>query len=207
MVPTLGVCFSAQGPIMVVPENFLQSKDTPMILARNTRIRSLLRPRYTLEDLAALERFFAAHGTLDITVKGNGLYAAVGTAAAFSGYEATWLRDTVMVANYFREIGNMDSVRRTVTTLTRYLHTQNPRFLDIITGKANGNDPMRRPHVLFAGDTLTEIDQTWPHAQNDALGYALWLAMRLANTGKWIPAEDDWALYAVFPRYFAAIAY
>ena len=180
-----------------------------MIIAHNTQIRSLIRPRYAPEDLAALARFFTAHGTLDITVKSNGLYAAVGNAAVgtSSGYDATWLRDTVMVANYFRETGQVAPVQRTVATLTRYFYTQKSRFLDIIMGGASGNDPMRRPHVRFAGDTLTEIDQPWPHAQNDALGYALWLAMRLANTGHWVPTDDDWALYAVFPLYFAAITY
>ena len=40
----------------------------------------------------------------------------------------------------------------------------------------------KRPHVRFDGHSLAEIsNQRWAHAQNDALGYFLWLYSRLAR--------------------------
>ena len=39
---------------------------------------------------------------------------------------------------------------------------------------------MQRPHIRFRGAELADIDDWWPHAQNDALGYALWFLSRAA---------------------------
>src|SRR5262249_47416559 len=69
------------------------------------------------------------------------------------------------------------------------------------------DDVMERPHVRFNGDTLEEVSQKWAHAQNDALGYALWMTFRLANEGSLplTPAGRD--VWARFPLYFEVIEY
>ncbi len=56
----------------------------------------------------------------------------------------------------------------------------------------------------FDGLTLAEIPSRWSHAQNDALGYFLWLYCRLIRIGRILPDPD---LLAVFALYFEAIRY
>lgn len=94
-----------------------------------------------------------------------------------------------------------------MTALRHYFFKHRARFSSIIEGKADKNDPMQRPHVRFNGETLDEIDQKWPHAQNDALGYALWMVFRLANENRYTLSPLDYKLYSLFPPYFEAIEY
>ena len=68
-------------------------------------------------------------------------------------------------------------------------------------------DANRRPHVRFTAQTLGELPEPWPQAQNDALGHALWLRCVLANTGAMPLTGADAAIFALFPAYFAAIKY
>jgi len=58
--------------------------------------------------------------------------------------------------------------------------------------------------VRFDGLSLGEIPARWAHAQNDALGYFLWMYCRLARTGRLVP---DGELLALFALYFAAVRY
>jgi hypothetical protein len=176
---------------------------------RNTILKPLMKPSYRLSDLTALERFFADHGTLDLHIKPNGLYAAVATDAApsVSGYGRTWIRDTVMMTHYQREVGRYSIARTTVATLRDYFDRHRERFIDIIEGRTDKNDRMRRPHIRFDGDTLDEIAEPWAHAQNDALGYALWMAFLLANQGEYRLTEKDREVFALFPFYFQSIEY
>lgn len=165
--------------------------------------------RFTLADLDRLDAFFQQRGTLAIGVKNNGLFAASPsqTREAASGYQNTWLRDTVMVANYFRESGDRTAVSRTLKTLANYFCLHRTRFLRIIEEPVLRATPGERPHVRFDGDTLREIHQHWAHAQNDALGYALWLPLAMANAGQYELDEFDARAYCVFPAYFEAIRY
>src|SRR6185295_7662584 len=55
---------------------------------------------------------------------------------------------------------------------------------------ADPSEPMNRPHVRFDGHRLAEIDQRWAHAQNDALGYFLWMTARLVADGS-LKAKDS----------------
>ena len=168
-----------------------------------------MRPAYRRSDLAALERFFADHGTFDLKAKPNKLYPAVaaGSTKSVSGYSYTWIRDTVMITNYQREIGHHAIARTTLSTLRDYFHKHRGRFVDLIEGRSDKNDPMQRPHIRFNGDTLEEIDEPWAHAQNDALGYALWLVFLLANQGEYRMTSKDCEIFALFPFYFQSIEY
>jgi len=65
------------------------------------------------------------------------------------------------------------------------------RFRKIIASPALKKNVQERPHVCFDALTLGEIGENWPHAQNNALGCALWLRLVMANS-----ADDPWPLTA-----------
>jgi hypothetical protein len=93
--------------------------------------------------------------------------------------------------------------RALITFFGRYHH----RFDDIISGAADPDDVSRRPNIRFDGNPLAEIPEQWAHAQNDALGYFLWLYSRLAATGD-VPLDNEsLSTLARFPRYFEAIRF
>jgi phosphorylase kinase alpha/beta subunit len=54
---------------------------------------------------------------------------------------------------------------------------------------------------------MKEINQPWPHAQNDALGGFLWFYCKLAREGVLPVAPSDWRMLARFADYFRAIRY
>ena len=66
---------------------------------------------------------------------------------------------------------------------------------------------MNRPHVRFDGETISDVDETWAHAQNDALGYFLWLCCLMANDKAIEIGEPEAEVLASFPRYFATIRF
>lgn len=66
---------------------------------------------------------------------------------------------------------------------------------------------MSRPHVRFEGATLRESRETWAHAQNDALGYFLWMYCLLARRGALKPTLPEVEVLGLFARYFDAIHY
>ena len=66
---------------------------------------------------------------------------------------------------------------------------------------------MNRPHVRFNGLTLEENPERWSHAQNDALGYFLWLSCRLALAGHVSSLPEDWDLLGRFALFFRSVRY
>src|SRR5206468_7975912 len=54
---------------------------------------------------------------------------------------------------------------------------------------------------------LRENDELWAHAQNDALGEAVWLRFLLANEPGFALEAEERELFALFPAYFDAIQY
>ena len=93
--------------------------------------------------------------------------------------------------------------------LTEFFEKQQLRFQEIIDDPARvlKEDANRRPHIRFTAQSLCELPEKWPHAQNDALGQALWFRFLLANTGELPMTPEAWAIYALFPEYFEAIEY
>jgi phosphorylase kinase alpha/beta subunit len=176
--------------------------------AHNEALRALLRDAYSVEDLARVAAFLDARGTLRLSRKPNGLYPAVPAGApSASHYAKVWVRDTVMVVNHLREAGLLEEAAGTMRTLLAYFDRHAARFERIAAGRDDPADPMKRPHIRFDGDTLDELDETWPHAQNDALGYALWMTCRLVADGALRLGEPGVNALARFPAYFEAIAY
>jgi hypothetical protein len=68
-------------------------------------------------------------------------------------------------------------------------------------------DPMNRPHVRFDGRCFEELDQKWPHAQNDALGYFLWFFSMLAKQHLVPFGEAELKTLADLVLYLQAINY
>lgn len=183
--------------------------ENPMPKAHNAEIAQMMRTEYAAQDLDALQKYFDAKGTLKLKIKPNGLYGAVTTdeEQIESGYHYTWVRDTVAVSLFQLEQGHTDIVAKTMKTLQDYFAKHKARFTGIIDGTADKDDAMQRPHIRFDGNTLEEVDQEWGHAQNDALGYALWLACRLANEGHYAMDDAALAVWSLFPLYFRAVEY
>jgi phosphorylase kinase alpha/beta subunit len=165
---------------------------------------------YRPGDLGRIERALADHQTLTFSRLASGLYSAssAGDSIASSGYANVWVRDNVYVALAHQVSGEtrvaVDVVRALVAFFNRYRH----RFDGIISGEVDAQDVGRRPHIRFEGETLREItSERWAHAQNDALGYFLWLSCRLAASGSLEPDAETVAVLSRLVRYFEAIRF
>jgi len=174
-------------------------------------LQYLIAEEYTPESLAKIGETLRAHGTHVILPVEHGLFAAAAAPAAnrVSGYHNAWVRDNVLVANSFRLRGELAPAVVCVQGLSQFFAKERPRFLEIIQDSTHKlkNDVQRRPHIRFAAQALAELPERWPHAQNDALGLALWFRFGLANSGALPLTAADWEIYGLFPRYFAAIEY
>jgi hypothetical protein len=159
--------------------------------------------------VAALREKLAAAQTLAVHPNQHGIYAASASQGehAVSGYQNAWLRDNAMVGFSRWACGDTESAQGTARGLTIFLKTQAERMQRIIAKPKRKEEVNERPHIRFNAKTLTENEESWAHAQNDALGEAVWLRFLLANeTGMALEAEER-ELYGLFPAYFEAIQY
>jgi phosphorylase kinase alpha/beta subunit len=175
-------------------------------MTRSSPVLSLIKEFYLPEDLARISALLQAQKTLIIEPDSNGLFPSSSASGAKSstGYQDVWIRDNVMVASSFLLRGETNISTATMQGLTRLLESQEERFKAIITEPAKRQDVQLRPHVRF---NFRGASENWSHAQNDALGYALWLRFLLANRGHLPIEQKELPLYCLFPRYFAAIQY
>ncbi len=177
------------------------------LIVHHQEIRRRLKARYSPEDVHDILAFLNAHGTLRFAPLPTGLFPAAEldpAAAAQSGYGNVWVRDNVYIALAHEKAGRLDSAVAVVTALSRFYGKYSKRFKDIVAGLADPNIVMNRPHVRFDGLNLAENKEPWAHAQNDALGYFLWMYCRLARRGL---LEPDGELLALFALYFERIRY
>lgn len=176
---------------------------------QNRDLARLARESYTLADLSFLEAELRRHRTLDFVPLASGLFSAspAGEAIAGSGYGYVWVRDNVYVAYAHLVNGETSVAAGVATALLRFFSRYRHRFDGIIAGAVDPGEAMNRPHIRFDGSTLDEIPERWPHAQNDALGYFLWLYAQLALGGHVPLGEDEGATLALFPAYFRAIRF
>jgi hypothetical protein len=182
------------------------------IVPRNPDLRAVMRDHYSVEDLRAVRELLDRHGTLAMRPLASGLFSAAVTTEFSEGtnYRAAWVRDNVHVA--FAHLANgQPSVALAVwRALSRFFRTQRGRFEAVISRPDKKVVPQQRPHIRFDGERLEELDQKWSHAQNDALGYFLWLGARLLLADVLRPADlqaDEWRTLALFLPYFRAIEY
>jgi phosphorylase kinase alpha/beta subunit len=179
------------------------------MIIHNQRLASMVRPCYSLQQISEIISFLQQMGTLEFPALANGLFpaAALDQEKSYTGYSYVWVRDNVYVALAHSVVGDTSVAVKTLSMLMRYFSKHRHRFVDIISGKADPANPMNRPQVRFDGSRLEEIDEKWAHAQNDALGYFLWMFCKLVNEGKLRPSHDDMETLTLFPLYFQAIRY
>ena len=177
------------------------------LIVHHQEIRRRLKARYSPEDVRDILAFLHAHGTLHFAPLPTGLFPAAEldpAAAAQSGYGNVWVRDNVYIALAHEKAGRLDSAVAVVTALSKFFGKYRQRFKDIVSGVTDPNIVMNRPHVRFDGLNLAENSEPWAHAQNDALGYFLWIYCRFARLGL---LEPDGELLALFALYFERIRY
>lgn len=165
---------------------------------------------YNTDDIRRVEAILRSHGTLTFSRLATGLFSAspAGGGLPASGYANVWVRDNVYVAYAHYRSGHTSVAAGVARALLHFFETHRYRFENIITGVMNPNDVSNRPYVRFDGLTLTEIaGQRWPHAQNDALGYFVWLYVMLARAGVLELTPQAVSTLALFPRYFHAIRF
>lgn len=165
---------------------------------------------YRAADLIRIAAALDEHQTLTFVRLPSGLYSAssAGESIAATGYANVWVRDNIYVAFAHDVTGAtpvaIEVVRGLISFFSRYRH----RLDDIISGAVDPQDVANRPHVRFDGLTLAEIgEQHWAHAQNDALGYFLWLSSRLAASGALKPDPDAVLVLTRLVRYLQAICF
>jgi len=66
---------------------------------------------------------------------------------------------------------------------------------------------MERPHIRFNGISFAEIDKPWNHAQNDAIGYFLWLYGRFVSCKLLSAGPEDLEGIGRLALYLCAIEY
>lgn len=167
-----------------------------------------MKPRYAVEDVDALISLLRGRGTFRFEPYENGLFpaAAVGADTADNGYNRIWVRDNVHVSHALHICGAGTEARANVETLAAFFRRQAHRFDSIARGDTDPRDTKLRPPIRFRAETL-KPDEDWANAQNDALGYFLWLYARLAAEGIVAREEIAWDVLALFPPYLRAISY
>ena len=180
-----------------------------MLIVSNPILRKLIKSSYELTDIQRISEVLREKGTFEFRRLSNGLFPAiiVETNTEYTGYGNVWVRDNVYIAYSHYALGIFDVASKNINTLMTYFRNHRHRFVDIIENRIDASEPMSRPHVRFDGNELKEIDQKWAHAQNDALGYFLWLYCEMASRGVIIPQRPDAEILALFVLYFQAIRY
>lgn len=179
------------------------------IVVQNEKLLPYITDRYDLAMVKRLRRFLDEQGTFRFTPLRTHLFsaAAVTRSSVQSGYQHVWVRDNVHVSHAFYVTNRVRASIHIMSALMQFFTQHRHRFHDVIDGRVNRADPMSRPHVRFNGVTLQESKQTWAHAQNDALGYFLWMYCTLACKGVLKPSPDEVETLMLFARYFEAIRY
>lgn len=173
-------------------------------------MEGMIRESYRSNDVREITQRLTEQGTFRFPALASGLFSAAGQSSQeleYTGYQNVWVRDNVHIAHHFHELGEHVQAVRAVAAITKFLHSQRNKLRDIIVGKASPQNVMLRPHIRFDGATLTELPEQWAHAQNDAIGYWMWLASKLAIAGHWRPTGEDIKLLSNFVQYLEAIRF
>lgn len=184
-------------------------QENHLTIVNNSQIGGMLRSRYSLHEVRAIKGFLDEMGTFLFDPLPNGLFPAASLRGEldYTGYSHVWIRDNIHVAHSMYKLGFADAAVRNVRALIGYFSKYQRRLTDIIDGVADPSVPMNRPHIKFDGRSLEELSEKWPHAQNDALGYFLWLFCKLAEEGALVPGVEELGILGLFPRYFEAVRY
>lgn len=167
---------------------------------------SLKQSLETVEETDQLISFLESKETFSFPALENGLFPAA-IAHESTGYQSIWVRDNIHIAHALFAVGKEKPACKAMATLTDYFIKHRDRFDDMISGKNQATEIMKRPHIRFDGNTLAELNEKWAHAQNDALGYYVWLYSLLLVQGKLTPTHESIELLAAFVCYFEKIRF
>ncbi len=163
----------------------------------------------TAEDVRSLTGFLRSRGTFEFPTLPNGLFSAAageGGDYELTGYRNVWVRDNIQIAWAHLIVQDDAAIPlKCVESLTAFFAKHRHRFIDIIEMKSDPSEPMNRPHIRFNGADLTELPEKWSHAQNDALGYFLWLSCELIRRGAMSADLADWTLMAQLVRFWQVV--
>jgi len=178
--------------------------------AMNSAPEHWLSDRPTPEEIDGILSFLTAQGTFRFPTLSSGLFSAAAAENPefrLTGYQYVWTRDNCHIAHALWATGQTEMGIAAVRALLTFYQKHQQKLIDIIQGTVDPADPMKRPHIRFDGEALKEVDVRWAHAQNDALGYVVWLTSRLLRAGD-LPADPEvMELLNLFARYFSKIEY
>jgi hypothetical protein len=180
-----------------------------MPVLHNSQVAQLVKDRYELKDLQNISLLLSEKEVFKFPALDNGLFPAAIVAASteYTGYSAVWVRDNIYVAYSHYILGEIEIALKAVNCLMKYFQKHRIRFENIINSNTDPKNVMERPHIRFNGENLDEINQSWEHAQNDALGYFLWFFCKLISDKVLHPSQQDIETLALFPLYFEAVSY
>jgi len=176
------------------------------LVVHHPKLQPYIDSPWTLESLDELHDLLVAHETFEFRHLETGLYPAA-VADAYTGYDNVWVRDNIHLAHGFLAVEDLKRASGVIRGLTRFFLTQQKKFDQIIAGELDHSKQMNRPHIRFDGRTLAECDEKWAHAQNDALGYYLWLTSVMVREHDLVLHPEEFQLLTRFPKYFHAIKY
>jgi GH15 family glucan-1,4-alpha-glucosidase len=180
-----------------------------MSIVQNSKLLNLIQSTYTSESVHNIVELLEKENTFTFSALSNGLFPAAITRedTQYTGYRQVWIRDNIYVAYAHYVTGKTHITVKTLNALMDYFKVYRQRFERIIEQPDRANQVMERPHVRFDGEHLQELPENWSHAQNDALGYFLWLYCKLINEDLISITQAEIEILALFPLYFEAIGY
>ncbi|HMR72508.1 MAG TPA: glycoside hydrolase family 15 protein [Candidatus Saccharibacteria bacterium] len=154
------------------------------------------------------EMLFSSH-SLDFPTYTSGMVPASllpSDAENKSGMGYAWIRDNAHVANALLENGETRKAAGITKAILQIAIQYESTLDDIISGTASAENVMSRPPIRVVGDTLDATGQ-WPNAQNDSIGYALWIIAKTASREIVTLEEDDLRVINKFVAYLDKIEY
>lgn len=150
-----------------------------------------------------------ASGSLDFPTYQSGMTPASvlpGDIGNRTGMGYAWIRDNAHAANSLLENGDIPKASGIVRAILEIFKNNQSKIDDIISGAVSPSEVMNRLPVRVEGDTLAATGQ-WPNAQNDSIGYALWIVSRAVLAGAVELGDDDRLIIDKLIAYLGAIAY
>lgn len=189
----------------------MSSRVDPAVIVQHPEIARLIAAKDPFAHLDALKAMLDEAGTFRFDPLRSGLYAAahLSERGGYTGYQHVWVRDNVQVAHALWRSGQPDPAVAALKALLAFFArpSQADRLAAIADGTADPGPVENRPHIRFDGDRLAEVNEPWSHAQNDALGYLLWLGCRLTAAGLVTPSREETEILVLLVRFFAAVRF
>ncbi|KAJ3282582.1 hypothetical protein HK104_010824 [Borealophlyctis nickersoniae] len=179
-----------------------QTPSSLPVLIHNDELEPYVKSSYTPDDVKAIWSLLDKHNSLKFrTVEGRGLFKAAETSVAegetaedtgYTGYDNIWVRDNIHIAHAHVLMNKHSVAVAALNDIVAFWQKYRIRWEDCIKGVADYNgDVQERPHIRFNGTELKENEVRWSHAQNDAIGYFVWLYSKLAREGKIEKVDAD----------------